>query len=896
MSRLKSIGFELDDLSANSEISEVSGNPTLITNINPNTNMATVWNDAEATWDSLEVPWPITEDSGIFVPEGVHGGYKSLLMHNGDVIKIPATITGGGGYFRVYTRFKNLPAHASNIVASFRRASDDKPMVQIQMAAGGILSLGYRKDVTPASTPATIVSSFSSKFQPDQWYSIELAIIGDQAGNAFHLEARVNGVAFSQADVTGISATDGSFSIGEANSLPGAYEMYVDDIAINDGRTTEDNTWNGEGKIVMLPVVADDEQAGTFTRGGTDTGSDWGQVADAAPPDDSKYLVGDTPGQSVDFRLGSPYEAGIASDDSINVVAANVRSGLSSAGDSHLEVYLRAGSNLVLEGNTILISGMPFFTSDHAGLHPDAFNTSHIPQKLGTPWTTDELSAARIGMEVIDNAADIKVSGLWVMVEYRPFGTDEYQVLVDGVDRTNDIINKSIEVDDMIFDQANTANFTMEDVHALGIPPKGVTVEIWINGVKRFGGLLTKRVFNEIAPDIDSADISCIDYTRLLDRRLVAATYDNMYDDDIINTIINDFAGDQGISTYHVSRGVLVSQISFNYVTVSQALESLSQITGRNWFIDYDKDIHYFPMTENRAPFELLNTGNEYQGLTITDDDSQLRNRVYVRGGTELTSDPITENQIADGVQTTFLLAEQPVNLSITVNGAPQTVGIQNIDDPTLFDFMMNFEQSYVANGEAAVLNPGDQIAFTYDYYVPVLVSVEDTNSVDDEGVYEYQITDNTIASTQAARDRAAAELTDYANSLIQGTYKTRLKGLRSGQYQRVVMPNKSIDEDYLVNKVIMKSLGRGVFEYTVSLTNARTFGIIRFLIEMLQITHTVGTVDPNAKVDGFFNITDQLDSLTDSLHIDSQGLGFPWSPDSLAPAGDLKWDLGQWS
>jgi hypothetical protein len=513
-------------------------------------------------------------------------------------------------------------------------------------------------------------------------------------------------------------------------------------------------------------------------------------------------------------------------------------------------------------------------------------------------WDIDALNSLRLGIEITETNATARVSTLWAQVEYQEYtGPDTITVEIGGIDRTADMEKRTLQIVDEINEKANNASFRLFDNHGYGPPETDDVIEIRTNGVLDFAGLVTRVGYEQLSNDVDVYSVEAVDYTRILDRRLVAATYQNMTDKEIIETIIEEFAFDEGISTFNVSEGVTVNQISFNYVPVSQAISEIATLTGRNWYIDYQKDIHYFPVTQNQAPFQLTSDGSYHENLTITKDSTRLRNRVFVRGGTELTTEPITETVIADGEQRQFLLAEKPHDLTITHEGNPQTVGIKNIDNPDDFDFMMNFQEKYIECGtnKTTPLN-GDEIACTYNYDVPILVSVEDGQSILESGVYEHVIIDRQIGSTQQARDRAIADLTDYAQQIVDGQYKTFFAGLRSGQYQRVTMANKDIDEDYLITKVSARSIGAPVLQYTVYLSSAKTLGIIKFLIDLLRVNRSVGEFDPNEKVDQLFSLADTLDSLTDSLTIDSYGLTFSWAPDTAGVTGALQWDLGQWA
>lgn len=171
--------------------------------------------------------------------------------------------------------------------------------------------------------------------------------------------------------------------------------------------------------------------------------------------------------------------------------------------------------------------------------------------------------------------------------------------------------------------------------------------------------------------------LNCTDYTYILDRYLVHRSYQNQTDAAIIQDIIARYCVGLGISTTEVIAGVTINSIKFNYIQVSQALRRITQLTGRNWYIDYDKVIHYFPLTTNVTPFNIeTDVSADYTNLKISKDTSQLKNRVYVRGGTKL-SDATTYSVTGDGVATKFTLPDKPHDVVVKVNTVTKTVGIK---------------------------------------------------------------------------------------------------------------------------------------------------------------------------------------------------------------------------
>lgn len=484
---------------------------------------------------------------------------------------------------------------------------------------------------------------------------------------------------------------------------------------------------------------------------------------------------------------------------------------------------------------------------------------------------------------------------------WQPFTTtaDSYNVTIDGVDRTADILNQTIHIDDVVNDQQNTCTFSLIDLSESGIPETDQEITITLNdGTIIFGGYVLMVQMSRQKNGTVQADISCVDYVRLLDRNLVHRTYEDMTDLEIIEDIVSRYCPSFGITTTNVIEGVTIDQISFNYIQPSQALRKICDLTGRNWFIDYEKDIHYFPLTTSAAPFNITDLSTEVIDLSISKDASQIKNRVYVRGGTKLSDETFYETK-GDGAAKKFVLPDKPHNVTVLVNGVTKSLGIKNID-ASGYDYYLNFQEKYIEqDASITVLATTDTLRVEYQYDIPILVAVEDTASIIEHGSKEFPIFDKSITTTEAARDRASAELTDYANSIVEGTFQTYTPGFRSGQYININSDNFDINTNYIIRSVQLVSLGGGLYTYFIKIASAKTMGIIRFLIELLEANKNLIELDDQEAVDELLSVTDSLlsDSLLDSLTIDSAGPYATWCTDSLqaSPSTRARWNLFQW-
>lgn len=474
-----------------------------------------------------------------------------------------------------------------------------------------------------------------------------------------------------------------------------------------------------------------------------------------------------------------------------------------------------------------------------------------------------------------------------------------YSIYINDIDRTGDVLNTSPSIEDVVNDKQNTCSLSLVDRSGNGIPTTDQEIVITLaDDTILFGGYIISVVMAKKGNGVVIAEINCVDYVRLLDSNLVHQSYESKTDKEIIEEIVNRYCAGFGITTTNVIEGVTIDQITFNYLQPSQCLRQICDLTGRNWYIDYSKDIHYFPLTTSTTPFNITSTNNEYFDLRIAKDASQMKNRVYVRGGTYL-SDETTFSEKGDSAKRQFVLPDKPHEVTVKVNSVTKTLGIKNIN-LSGFDWYLNYQEKYIEQDTGgSVLTSSDTLEVLYKYDIPILVAVENTASIAESGQKEFAIFDKSITTVQAARDRASAELTDYANRLVEGTFRTYTAGFRSGQYIHITLTDYDIDDDYLIQQVRARSIGAGNYEYEVSIASAKTMGIIRFLIELLEANKNLIELDENEVVDELYNISDALlsDSLIDSLTIDSTGPYFTWCTDSLdeGPITRMRWGLFQW-
>jgi len=403
----------------------------------------------------------------------------------------------------------------------------------------------------------------------------------------------------------------------------------------------------------------------------------------------------------------------------------------------------------------------------------------------------------------------------------------------EAEDITNQIIWHTFNKIDNINSRVDTCTFhTRKYGNRSWKPAVGNEIEVYDGNDKIFSGVVIKVKEITEGAKLPRYEVECKDLSHYLDKRLVVERYENQTIASIISDIISKYASDFTVN--NVDCDIEVSSIAFNYVPVSQAIQMLAEQVNYCWYVDYDKDIHFFPQNNETAPFNLSDTNGKYifNSLEIRDDLSQIRNLVLIRGGEKLGNQR-SEYFVGDGDSHIFPLAnkfaEKP---EVAMDGNSQTVGVEYLDDDASFQVLWNFNEKYIRF--VGTPSSGSPIVATGTPYVPIMVQVQDDASIALYGKYEFKKIDKTIKTSEEAKQYALAQLEAYKGSIKEGSFQTYESGLRSGQIIRIQSTIRDIDEYFLIQKVSLKMRGYNEGIWSVDLATLRTVGIIDFLQRLL--------------------------------------------------------------
>jgi len=411
----------------------------------------------------------------------------------------------------------------------------------------------------------------------------------------------------------------------------------------------------------------------------------------------------------------------------------------------------------------------------------------------------------------------------------------QIKVKIAGNDVTQYLEEKSLKVDSVITDRIDTCGFTLVDTGgSLSIAGKD---EIIISNdgetVRYFGGYLAS-----IEPGIEGITGTFIckaqDYSVLLGTVLVNKVFEDKTDKEILQALFTEYLAEITTADY-IQDGLTNVHIDFNRTTLAEAVSTLAANSGFDWYVDYDKKLHYFHPTSNLAPFHLSDNPNmsttfPYAALKYKKDASHIINLVTVEGGTYF-SDDMTYVGEANGEATKFLLPYKlhpPVGYDLirvyenigsdeTPNWDEFTVGIDNVDElGGGIDVLYNFDEKLLIFAAApSELKKAIQVIGRYD--VPVLCRIRSITSYDLYGKwFEEKVANQDIDDKGWAMLVGKGILADSAFVKESGSLYCDIDGLVAGQRVYIANAIRGIEAYYIIHKVTMSILGGTYCRYKV--------------------------------------------------------------------------------
>lgn len=153
--------------------------------------------------------------------------------------------------------------------------------------------------------------------------------------------------------------------------------------------------------------------------------------------------------------------------------------------------------------------------------------------------------------------------------------------------------------------------------------------------------------------------LGCSDYGAITEKVEVRAEFTNKTDLEIIAWI---FASDPELvgfdATTYVRSLNTFQRVRFNRWKVNKIMDWICAQTGGNWYIDYDKTVHYFGTEDSLADFDITDSPAEVSSTKKTVQDIKenrnngmgIVNYVEVVGGKKLGPDVVDSSYFPNGI------------------------------------------------------------------------------------------------------------------------------------------------------------------------------------------------------------------------------------------------------
>ena len=321
--------------------------------------------------------------------------------------------------------------------------------------------------------------------------------------------------------------------------------------------------------------------------------------------------------------------------------------------------------------------------------------------------------------------------------------------------------------------------------------------------------------------------------------------------------------------------------MTFDFSEPSTCIQELAEITGYQWYVDFNKAVHFYWNENVNSPLNVggtygpatntLDIDNEIKyayGLELTEDSSQVKNKILVKNANfqgEFTNEDFVEAQskffnffydIFPFFSSSSSQSERAASITVEIydvaedgtlvldTSRPITTILLDEVEGKAGDATGDINTVFVNFGKGIRLPDnfplGDgQVMKVYYYKVESIPIIEmDQESIDDmkareggnsTGIYEYPYDASAIYTEKGEELTAAVDrvLLRYKSPLWTGTFMSRLRGWKAGQ-RFILKGNRwgetsgeAVDEIVWVRDVSKTILNYDMIEYVVSFSSS---------------------------------------------------------------------------
>ena len=412
-----------------------------------------------------------------------------------------------------------------------------------------------------------------------------------------------------------------------------------------------------------------------------------------------------------------------------------------------------------------------------------------------------------------------------------------FSITIGGDERKNYILKNQLVWRTEKNGKADQLNFVIfqKDPSENLLPQVDDDVVFTVNSEILFKGNVVDVNQKVKSKQVNEIQVTCIDYTWEANKgEPVAEIYRDETAEGIINDIVTRYPQLSSFTQNNIDANENVNYLFLDYERFSNVLKRLSDMLSYNFYIDKDKDIHFFKGGGEGASFEITDENQKLvkESLNFTEDGDEIKNYVVVEGGEYDASELDSETFTATGGEAEFDLAGRYSGVQVTVNGSTKTIGIFGINEPGIFDFLYDFSGRKLVIDQAAI-SGGDSVVLSGYQKIPVIIQIDDPVQIAKYGVLSTKIKNTSLKTKGAAISFAKAQLERYSSEAFGGSFATYSLGLRAGQRMRVQSNALNIDKYFDVQSTSTKFFSNDQLITQVKVASAEKTDAIALLAKL---------------------------------------------------------------
>jgi len=202
--------------------------------------------------------------------------------------------------------------------------------------------------------------------------------------------------------------------------------------------------------------------------------------------------------------------------------------------------------------------------------------------------------------------------------------------------------------------------------HPVSKPLTGQTINISIEGIQEFAGVLITVTDEWINPVVYKVAFEAMDYSLQLDSHLVTKEYDEQLLSARVQAVLTTYAPAFTIGT--IDNDETIPDQTIDHREPSAVFDELAELTNQYFELKFDRTVNFLQAGDT-APVTsiVIEDANNVSDFVVTEDWSDLHNVAIIKDFTMRSAYTIDDEHVADGVQSFFGLTYPPWSVEETL-------------------------------------------------------------------------------------------------------------------------------------------------------------------------------------------------------------------------------------